>query len=107
MFYTWKLTNYSLIFSPNHGNSLADQWLELLAFTAEDPGFIRGWETKIPQALLCEKIKKIKKPNHALVTLPAVSFHFIMDFFLSKCSWSAKLKENKSIGLGRGNRLLL
>ena len=33
-----------------HGNSLAIQWLGLRAFTAEGPGPIPGWGTKIPQA---------------------------------------------------------
>ena len=74
IFHTCKLTNYLLIFPQNHGNSLADQWLELCAFTAEDPGFIRGWDVLV---------KKIKKQNCPLVILPSVSFHFLPDLFVS------------------------
>ena len=33
------------------GNSLVVQWLGLHAFTAEGPGSIPGWGTKIPQAM--------------------------------------------------------
>ena len=33
------------------GNSLAVQWLGLCTFTAEGPGSISGWRTKIPQAV--------------------------------------------------------
>ena len=45
-----------------HGNSLAIQWLGLRAFTAEGPGSIPGWGTKIPQATQCgQKFKKQKK----------------------------------------------
>ena len=32
------------------GNSLAVQWLGLCTFTAEGPGSIPGWETKIPHS---------------------------------------------------------
>ena len=32
-------------------NSLAVQWLGLHDFTAEAPGSVPGWETKIPQAM--------------------------------------------------------
>ena len=35
------------------GNSLAVQWLELSAFTAEGPDWISGCRTKIPQAVRC------------------------------------------------------
>ena len=40
------------------GNSLAVQWLGLGAFTAEGPGSIPGWGTKIPQAVWCRQKKK-------------------------------------------------
>ena len=41
-------------------NSLAVQWLELHAFTAEGAGSIPGWGTKIPKAVV-KKIKSQKK----------------------------------------------
>ena len=44
------------------GNSLVVQWLRLGAFTAEGPGSIRGWGTKIPQATWWHSQKKKKKP---------------------------------------------
>ena len=34
-----------------NGKSLAAQWLGLSDFTAEGPGSILGWESKIPQAV--------------------------------------------------------
>ena len=43
-------------------NSLAVQWLGLHAFTAEGPGSIQGWGTKIPQAMQCGQKKK-KREN--------------------------------------------
>ena len=42
----------------NLGNSLAVQWLGLLAFTAEGAGSVPGWGTEIPQAKLCSAAKK-------------------------------------------------
>lgn len=33
------------------GKSLAAQWLGLSDFTAEGPGSVLGWESKIPQAV--------------------------------------------------------
>ena len=39
-------------------NSLAVQWVGLLAFTAEGAGSILGWGTKIPQAAQCNQKKK-------------------------------------------------
>ena len=44
-------------------NSLAAQWLRLCAFTAEDPGLIPGWETRVLQAT---RPKKKKKKNSTL-----------------------------------------
>ena len=44
------------------GNSLAVQWLELHAFTAEGPGSIPGWGTKIPQA--AQHSQKKRKKMH-------------------------------------------
>ena len=43
------------------GNSLAVQWLGLCAFTAEGPGSIHGWGTKITQVSECGEKKKKKK----------------------------------------------
>ena len=44
------------------GNSLGVQWLGLRSITAESPGSIPGWGTKIPQAVwLGQKNKKEKK----------------------------------------------
>ena len=40
---------------------LVVQWLGLHAFTAEGPGSIPGWGTRIPQALQHGQIKKKKK----------------------------------------------
>ena len=50
------------------GNSLAVQWLELQALTAEGLGSIPGWGTKIPQAMwhsqrTKNKNKQTKKPT--------------------------------------------
>ena len=42
--------------------SLAVQRLGLCAFTAEGPGSILGWGTKIPQATRCSQ--KTKKERH-------------------------------------------
>ena len=39
-------------------NSLLVQWLGLLVFTAEGPGSIPSWGTKIPQAMRCGQRKK-------------------------------------------------
>ena len=41
------------------GNSLAVQWLGLHALTAEGPGSIPGWGTKIPQAVQCDQKNKV------------------------------------------------
>ena len=40
------------------GNSLEVQWLGHGALTAEGPGLIPGWRTKIPQAMWQKKKKK-------------------------------------------------
>ena len=40
------------------GNSLVVQWLGLCTVTAEGPGSITGWGTKIPQAAGPKKKKK-------------------------------------------------
>ena len=37
------------------------QWLGLHAFTAEGPGSIPSWGTKVPQAVQFGKKKKIRK----------------------------------------------
>ena len=37
------------IFKKDRGNSLAVQWLGLQALTAEGPGSIPGWGSRIPQ----------------------------------------------------------
>ena len=39
------------------------QWLGLCALTAEGPGSIPGWGTKIPQAAWCGKKKNKNKNN--------------------------------------------
>ena len=43
------------------GNSLAVQWLGLCALTAEGPGLIPGWGTKIPQGARCSQKKKKRR----------------------------------------------
>ena len=46
-------------------NSLAVQWLGLDALTAEGPGLIPGWRTKIPQAVRHgQKKKKVRKKRN-------------------------------------------
>ena len=44
-----------------HGSSLAAQWLALCDFTAQGPGSIPGWGTKILQATQSSQKKKNKK----------------------------------------------
>ena len=52
------------------GSSLAVQWLEFCAFTAEGPGSILGWGTKIPQATWYgQKKKRIVLPHIAVVRI--------------------------------------
>ena len=53
---------YFLFKKVNSGNSLAVQWLEIHAFTAEGTGSIPGWGTKIPQDTRRSQKKK-KKVN--------------------------------------------
>ena len=56
-----------------HGNFLAVQWLGLYAFTAEGPGSIPGWGTKIPQATRPKKrTKKKKREEKQENTIPFV-----------------------------------
>ena len=45
-FLTVREGNYKYV---KRGNSLAVQWLGLRAFTADGPGLIPGWGTRIPQ----------------------------------------------------------
>ena len=48
----------------NIWNSLAVQWLGLHDFTAEAPGLVPGWETKIPQPCGMAKTKINKYIKH-------------------------------------------
>ena len=41
------------------GNSMVVQWLQLCAFTANGPGSIPGWGTKIPQTAQHSQKKKV------------------------------------------------
>ena len=45
-------------------NSLVVHWLGLCAFTAENPGSIPDWGTKIPQMVGCGQSKKKQKICH-------------------------------------------
>ena len=51
----WEFPGSPVVGTPRNdsGNSLAVQWLELRAFTAEGPGSIPSWGTGIPQAMWC------------------------------------------------------
>ena len=40
------------------GNSMVVQWSQLCAFTADGPGSIPGWGTKIPQTAQCGQKKR-------------------------------------------------
>ena len=53
----------------NIWNSLAVKWLGLHYFTAEAPGSVPGWETKIPQAMWHgqNKTKQIHKTGNEQV----------------------------------------
>ena len=53
----WKIT-YQTFLNGYLGNSLTVQWLGLQALTAEGPGSIPGWGTKIPQAAQHAQINK-------------------------------------------------
>ena len=48
-------------------NSLAVQWLGLHAFTAEGPGSIPDWGTKIPQAARHSQKKKSEKKKKRML----------------------------------------
>ena len=67
------------------GNSLAVQGLGLRALTAEGPGSIPGWGTKIPQASQCgEKIKKKKKKKSQKVHTVWFHLHNFFPLFTYK-----------------------
>ena len=53
----------------SNGNSLAVQWLGLLAFTSLGPGWIPGGATKIPQAMRHGQKKKKERENVPTGTL--------------------------------------
>ena len=62
---------YWFLFFKTLGNSLAVQWLRLLASTAGGKGLIPGQETKIPQAMQHgQNVKKKKKKTQKTPHLP-------------------------------------
>ena len=58
-----------LLKSTIFGNTMVVQWLELCAFTAEDPGSVCGRGTKIPQAIWYSRRKKQKAPSSSSPSL--------------------------------------
>ena len=53
------------LFLKNHRTSLVVQWLILLASTAGGMSSIPGQGTKIPYAVKCDQIIKIKKSHYS------------------------------------------
>ena len=81
----------------NEGNSLAVPWLGLRAFTAEGPGSVPGWGTKIPQALWHSQKKK-KIYIYIYIFIYLFNIYIFFYFNALKLTCNIKLRCNYKYG---------
>ena len=56
-----------------YGNVLVLQWLALQAFTAEGPGSMPSWGTKILQVAVCSQKPNKQKKDYVVTKTPSLT----------------------------------